>query len=95
MYCEFLQIRLLRTAQVEARNRSEGGEPSSHWCSCSVRQDLVKVLDEIARLRADQNQHKRQHDLAIAEIKVQLTAKSTQPPAEAKLETPKCTMQRR
>ena len=90
-----MQIRLLRTAQVEARNRSEGGEPSSQWCSCSVRQELVKALDEIARLRADLNQQKEQHDMAIAEIKAQLTLKSNQPPAEAKIETPKCTKQGR
>ena len=91
MYCHFLQIHLLRTVQVEARNRSEGGEPSSHWCSCSIRQDLAKALDEIARLRVDPKQQKEQHDLEIAEIKAQLTVKSTQSPAEAKLQIPKCT----
>ena len=52
-------------------------------------------MDEIARLRADLNQQKEQHDMAIAEIKAQLTLKSNQPPAEAKIETPKCTKQGR
>ena len=81
----FLQIPLASKHQMDALRSSHHGDHSSHYCSCGIRQDLSKVMDEIACLRAKMKEQRERHELEMIEIKVKLNLKQTVSIDEANL----------